>query len=75
MRMPNKEIVEALRREYPVGCTVELVQMDDPQAPPVGTTGKVIFIDDIATIHVAWSTGSSLGVAYGQDRCRMVDHD
>ncbi len=49
MRMPSKETVEALRREYPAGCTVELVQMDDPQAPPVGTRGKVVYVDDIAT--------------------------
>ena len=75
MRMPSKEIVEALRREYPVGSNVELVQMDDPQAPPVGTRGKVVYVDDIATIHVAWSNGSGLGIAWGQDRCRRVDHD
>ena len=75
MKYPNKETVEAIRRAYPVGCTVELVQMDDPQAPPPGTLGKVIAVDDIATIHVAWNTGSSLGVAYGQDSCRRVDHD
>ncbi len=73
MRMPSKETIEALHREYPVGCTVELVQMDDPQAPPPGTLGRVLHIDDIATIHVAWITGSSLGVAWGQDRCRRVE--
>ena len=75
MKYPSKETVEAIRRAYPAGCTVELVQMDDPQAPPPGTLGKVIAVDDIATIHVAWNTGSSLGVAYGQDSCRRVDHD
>ena len=75
MKYPNKETVEAIRKAYPVGCTVELVQKDDPQAPPPGTLGKVIAVDDIATIHVAWSTGSGLGVAYGQDNCRRVDHD
>ena len=71
MRMPSKETIEALRRAYPVGCTVELVQMDDdPQAPPPGTIGKVVIVDDAATIHVAWTTGSSLGIAYGKDKCR-----
>ena len=75
MKYPSKETVEALRRAYPVGCTVELVEMDDPQAPPVGTLGEVMFIDDMATIHVRWSTGSGLGVAWGQDRCRRIDHD
>ena len=33
MRMPSKETIEALRKAYPVGCTVELIEMDDPQAP------------------------------------------
>ena len=75
MKYPSKDTVEALRRAYPAGCTVELVQMDDPQAPPPGTLGKVVAVDDIGTIHVAWSTGSSLGVAYGQDRCRRAGND
>lgn len=75
MKYPSKETVEALRRAYPAGCTVELVQMDDPQAPPPGTLGKVVAVDDIGTIHVAWSTGSGLGVAYGQDRCRRIGND
>ncbi len=29
MRFPNNETVECLRREYPAGTRVELVQMDD----------------------------------------------
>ena len=37
MRFPSKETVERIRKEYPVGTLVELVRMDDPQAPPVGT--------------------------------------
>ena len=75
MKYPSKETIEALRRAYPAGCTVELVQMDDTQAPPPGTRGRVIAVDDIGTIHVAWSTGSSLGVAWGQDMCRRVGDD
>nr|DAJ75463.1 MAG TPA: protein of unknown function (DUF4314) [Caudoviricetes sp.] len=75
MRLPSKETIEALRRDYPVGCMVELIEMDDPQAPQPGTIGKVVAVDDIGTIHVAWTTGSGLGVAWGQDSCRRVDHD
>lgn len=30
MRFPSKETVERIRKEYPVGTRVELVQMDDP---------------------------------------------
>ncbi len=65
MRMASKETIEALHKAYPVGCTVELIQMDDPQAPKPGTLGKVVAVDDIGTIHVAWSTGSGLGIAWG----------
>ena len=34
MKFPSREIVESIRREYPAGTRVELVQMDDVQAPP-----------------------------------------
>ena len=49
MSFPSKELVESLRKRYPVGCRVELVRMDDPQAPPVGTKGTVRGVDDIGT--------------------------
>ena len=75
MKLPSKERIEALRRDYPRGCRVELLRMDDVQAPPVGTRGSVIAVDDLGTIHVAWSTGSSLGIALGQDLCRRIDDD
>ena len=73
MRYPSKETVEALRREFPAGAIVELISMDDPQSPPVGTSGTVIAVDDVGTVHVAWQTGSSLGIAYGSDRCRRIE--
>ena len=37
-----------------------------------GTKGTVVCVDDIGTIHVHWDNGSSLGVAYGEDRCRVI---
>ena len=54
--------VEFLRKMYPVGCKVELHFMDDPQAPPSGTKGEVMFVDDIGQIHVKWENGSSLAL-------------
>ena len=72
MRFPSREIIERLRREYPVGTRVELVKMDDIQAPPIGTLGTVKGVDDIGSIMVAWDTGSGLSVAYGEDVCRKV---
>lgn len=70
---PDKEIVEQVRKAYPVGCRVELMQMDDIQAPPIGTRGTVRGVDDVASIMVKWDTGSSLNVAYGVDACRRLD--
>lgn len=59
MRFPSKEIVERVRRQYPVGCRVELTQMDDMQAPPIGTKGTVVGVDDTATmiLAVSWLLG------------------
>ena len=73
MEMINGKVLERLRKMYPVGAKVELVRMDDIQAPPVGTKGVVEFIDDIGTIHVKWENGSSLGVVYGEDLCKVVE--
>ncbi len=72
MRFPSKETVERIRNEYPVGSRVELVRMDDPQAPPIGTKGTVRGVDDIGSIMVAWDNGSGLSVAYGEDSCRKL---
>ena len=72
MRFPSKTVIEVLRRQYPVGTRVELVRMDDPQAPPIGTKGTVKGVDDIGSIMVAWDNGCGLSVAYGADICRKV---
>lgn len=72
MRLIGKEALQALRERYPKGTRVELVQMDDPQAPPVGTMGTVRGVDDIGDIMVAWDNGSGLNVVYGVDICRKV---
>ncbi|AEY67718.1 hypothetical protein Clo1100_3593 [Clostridium sp. BNL1100] len=51
---PSRETVERIRKQYPVGCRVELVRMDDIQAPPMGTKGIVIGVDDTGSIMVRW---------------------
>ena len=64
---PSKEIVERIREHFPAGTRVELMKMDDLQAPPIGTCGTVQGVDDIGSIMVAWDNGNSLSVAYGED--------
>ena len=70
---PSRETVERIRKQYPVGCRVELVRMDDIQAPPIGTKGIVIGVDDTGSIMVRWENGSSLNVVYGEDLCRRIE--
>jgi len=70
---PSTETVERIRKHYPVGCRVELLRMDDPQAPPIGTKGTVRYVDDIGSLGVAWDNGSSLQVVYGEDLCRKLE--
>ncbi len=68
----NTHRLKSLRDQYPVGCIVELVHMDDIQAPPAGMKGRVMHVDDIGTIHVAWKNGSTLGVVPGVDMIKKL---
>ena len=75
MRVISKAALEGLRRRYKPSTRVELLRMDDVQAPPIGTKGTVLGVDDIGSIMVAWDNGSGLSVAYGADLCRVVSCD
>ena len=76
MKMPSDKIVQMLREQYPVGSRVELVRMEDFQAPPIGTRGTVQGVDDMGSILVAWDNGCGLNVVYGEDKCvRVFDEE
>ena len=73
MRMPTQGLLDMLNKKYTPGTRVALESMDDPHAKiPRGTEGTVKFVDDMATIHVSWDNGSSLGVVFGEDRISLV---
>lgn len=63
----SRETLERIRIQYPVGCRVKLVSMDDFHAPPIGTLGTVKGVDDIGSIMINWDNGSSLSAVYGDD--------
>ena len=71
----TKEQIQSLRENYPAGSRVELLRMDDPQAPPIGTKGTVMGVDDIGSLLVRWDNGSGLNVVYGEDIARRIDHE
>jgi len=50
---PSRETVERVRKMYPKGTRVELVQMNDPYSRlKPGDKGTVRFVDDAATVFV-----------------------
>ena len=68
MREISLKTLNKLKEDFPKGSRVELVKMDDPYTTlKAGDKGTVAFIDDLATIHVNWDKGSSLGLVYGED--------
>ena len=72
MRFPSREQIAALRERYPHGTRVELLGMDDPQAPSTGTMGEILGVDDAGQLLVRWETGSSLSLIPGVDSFRIV---
>ncbi len=73
MKYPSKETIKRLRNKYPIGTRVELVEMEDIQAPPVGTKGTVRGVDDIGSILVDWDNNSGLSLVYGVDEFKVVE--
>ena len=69
---PDRKTVERLREQYPDGTRVRLLSMDDPQAPPIGTEGTVIGVDDAGNIMMSWDSGGGLNLVYGVDSFQIV---
>ena len=46
--------------------------MDDIQAPPPGTKGTVLGVDDTGSLLMRWDTGSGLNVVYGEDIVHII---
>jgi hypothetical protein len=72
MRLITPEQLDSMRKWYPNGTRIELVKMDDIQAPPIGTKGTVYGVDDSGSLLVHWDNGSGLNVIYGEDIVRKV---
>ncbi|MDE6021480.1 MAG: DUF4314 domain-containing protein [Ruminococcus sp.] len=75
MNCITKEVVDQLRCEYPSGSHIVLLKMDDTQAPPIGTIGKVKGIDSMGSILVSWRGHGSLNVVYGEDIAKKITVD
>lgn len=72
MKYLSRKEINNLRRKYYEGLRVKLIEMNDTQAPKVGTKGTVIGVDDIGSILIDWDDGSTLSVVYGVDRIEIL---
>lgn len=69
----KQEKVTAIRKAYPTGTKIEILFMEDTQAPPPGTKGTIVGVDDAGHILVSWETGSSLNIIFGEDVFRIIE--
>ena len=68
-RMPTEREIQDIRKKYPAGCRIELIEMEDPYAHPnPGDQGTVIGVDDIGQLMMRWDNGSSLSLIPGIDK-------
>jgi hypothetical protein len=62
-----------MHKDLLLGKRVELIYMNDKQAPKPGTRGIIRAVDDAGTIHVEWDSGSHLGLVPGEDNYRILE--
>lgn len=60
------------KQKLKVGERIVLIYMKDKFAPPVGTTGTIIGIDDIGQVRINWDNGSSLCINPSIDKFKKV---
>lgn len=68
----SKAEVDEIKRMYPQGMKIRLIEMQGEPQMPDGLEGKVKMVDDAGQIHVAWSNGSSLALNTQKDYFEAV---
>lgn len=61
-----------LRLQYPEGTRIELIFMEDKQAPKPGSKGTVKSIDDMGQIQMTWDAGSTLSIIPTEDKFKII---
>lgn len=70
--MLNENKLNMLKKIYQQGMKVQLIDMDDIQAPPANTIGTIMFVDAIGQIHVKWDNGSTLALNDELDEFKII---
>ena len=64
--------VRMIRSVFTPGTRIRLLYMEDRQAPPSGTEGTVVDVDDIGSVLMKWDNGSSLNLIPEEDRFEIL---
>ena len=64
--------VAEMKKKYPKGTRIELIEMKGNFSVEKGTRGTVDFIDDIGTVHIIWDNGRTLGLIVERDKFKIV---
>ena len=76
MRVPSRNEVERIRRQYPAGTRICCDSMpDDPRPVPSGTMGTVIGVDDMCSILMKWDNGQGLSLVPGVDSFHVISQE
>lgn len=68
-----RRLAQVVKEQYPAGTRILLERMgDDPRPVEPNTRGTVLFVDDIATVHVQFDNGRCLGLIPGEDEFRRL---
>ena len=61
-----------LKKRFSENTRIKLISMNDIQAPPSGTLGTVVGIDDIGMVLVEWDNGSTLSLIPEEDKFQII---
>lgn len=70
--MKYNEEVKITKRRYLPGMKVKLIKMNDFKAPPIGTEGTVLGVDDVGSVIIEWNNGWRLNVVLGEDEIEIL---
>ena len=63
----DEKVINEIKNSFPVGTKVKCIHMIDDKSVPDCTCGTVSLVDDMGSIHVNWSNGSTLALIPGID--------
>lgn len=71
----SREQVERIKKQYPIGTRIELINMQDPYSPvESGMKGTVKCVDDAGSIHMRWDNGRTLALIPSEDHFKIIDN-